>query len=124
MQTTATAPTRSQTGLGTLGWIWQAVTGAALIFLSALHMVAQHFVVEGGLRDYQDVQEYLRNPIILALEVLFLISVTSHALLGVRAILFDFGLKPTTEKRISQALTVFGLVAVAYGIWLTWVVIR
>ena len=124
MQTTATAPTRSQTGLGTLGWIWQAVTGAGLIFLSALHMVAQHFVVEGGLRDYQDVQEYLRNPVILALEVLFLISVTSHALLGVRAILFDFGLKPATEKRISQALTVFGLLAVAYGIWLTWVVIR
>lgn len=122
MQTTATAPTRS-TGLGTLGWIWQAVTGAALILLAGLHMVAQHFVVEGGLRDYQDVQTYLRNPVILALEVLFLISVTSHALLGVRAIVFDFGLSEAAERRVTQALTVFGLVAVVYGLWLTWVVI-
>lgn len=106
------------------GWFWQAATGLGLIILLALHMIANHFVAEGGIRDFAGVVEYLRNPIIIVLEVLFLITVTSHALLGVRAILFDLGLSERAEKRVTGLLTVIGVLTVAYGLWLTWTITR
>ena len=105
-------------------WIWQAITGLGLVVLLALHMVAQHFVAEGGIRNYADVVAYLRNPIVVVLELLFLVTVTAHALLGVRAILFDLGLSENAEKRVTQALWVVGVLTVGYGFWLTWVITR
>ncbi len=100
-------------------WIWQAVTGALLVVLLGLHMVVQHFVVRGGLRNYHDVVVYLSNPFIFLLEIAFLIIVTWHALLGVRAILLDLGLKPGTERKWTTVLAIIGVIIVAYGIWLS-----
>jgi succinate dehydrogenase hydrophobic anchor subunit len=112
-----------RTGPGSLGWIVQAITGAGLLVLAGLHMIAHHFVVEGGLRNFADVQAYIGNPLIATLEVLFLVTVTVHALLGVRAILFDLGLSDATEQRITWTLRVIGFITVAYGVWLTWTII-
>jgi succinate dehydrogenase / fumarate reductase membrane anchor subunit len=100
-------------------WIIQAVTGALLIVLLGLHMVVQHFVVAGGLRTFTDVVTYISNPFVFVLEVAFLIVVTWHALLGVRAILFDLGFKPTTEHKVDVVLAVIGVFTVSYGIWLS-----
>lgn len=100
-------------------WILQAFTGVLLVVLLGLHMVVQHFVVEGGLRNYQQVVEYLSNPFVFLLEVAFLIVVTWHALLGVRAIILDLGLQPATERRVTASLSIVGVVTVAYGIWLS-----
>jgi succinate dehydrogenase hydrophobic anchor subunit len=107
-----------------LSWLWQVITGAGLVVLLGLHFVAQHFIAKGGLRDFAEVLAYLRNPVFLVLEVLFLIFVASHAMLGVRAILMDFGLSDRTEKRLTQALTVVGVLTVGYGMWLTWAIIH
>ncbi len=105
-------------------WYWQVFTGIALLLLLGLHFIANHFIVKGGLRDFADVVSYLRNPIILVLEVLFLVVVTTHAMLGVRAIVMDFGISGHAEKRLSQALTVIGVLTVGYGLWLTWAIIH
>jgi succinate dehydrogenase hydrophobic anchor subunit len=56
---------------------------------------------------------------VFLLEIVFLIVVTWHALLGVRAIILDLGLKPTTERRVTAFLSIVGVVTVAYGIWLS-----
>lgn len=104
---------------GSWSWILQAMTGLLLLVLLGLHMVAQHFMVEGGLRDYAAVVEWLSNPFIFLIEIVFLIVVTWHALLGVRAVVFDLGLKPQTERRVDVALTVLGIITVAYGLWLS-----
>ena len=106
------------------GWLWQVFTGVGLVFLLGLHFIANHFIAKGGLRDFADVVSYLRNPIILVLEVLFLVVVTIHAMLGVRAIVTDFGLSDRVEKRLSQALTIIGVLTVVYGLWLTWIIIH
>jgi succinate dehydrogenase hydrophobic anchor subunit len=108
----------------TSAWLWQAFTGVGLVILLGLHLIANHFIVKGGLRDFADVVAYLRTPVILVLEVLFLLCVTTHAMLGVRAILLDFGLSERAEKRLSQALTVIGVLTVGYGLLLTWVIIH
>jgi succinate dehydrogenase hydrophobic anchor subunit len=105
-------------------WYWQVFTGIALLLLLGLHFIANHFIAKGGLRDFADVVSYLRNPIILVLEVLFLVVVTIHAMLGVRAIVLDFGISDRAEKWLAQALTVVGVLTVGYGLWLTWVIIH
>jgi succinate dehydrogenase / fumarate reductase membrane anchor subunit len=105
-------------------WYWQVLTGVALLLLLGLHFIANHFIATGGLRDYADVVSYLRNPIILVLEVLFLVVVATHAMLGVRAIVTDFGLSDRAEKRLSQVLTIVGVLTVGYGLWLTWAIIH
>jgi len=106
------------------GWFLQAITGLALVVLLSVHMVAQHFVAAHGLRDYAEVVAYLRNPLVTAIELLFLVTVTTHALLGVRAIVFDFGLSDAAEKRVTWALWGVGVLTVGYGVWLTWTIIR
>ena len=108
----------------TSAWLWQVFTGVGLVILLGLHFIANHFIAKGGLGDFADVVAYLRNPIVLVLELLFLVFVTAHALLGVRAILLDFGFSENTEKRLSRVLTVVGVLTVGYGLWLTWVIIR
>ncbi|HEX8940776.1 MAG TPA: hypothetical protein VF763_11515 [Candidatus Limnocylindrales bacterium] len=107
----------------TWGWIWQAVSGALVLGLVTLHMIANHFVVKQGLRDFQDVVAYLSNPVILVLEVLFLFVVSWHGLLGLRAVIFDFGFSPRTERRITRVLIVAWVLTVLYGLWLTSTVI-
>jgi succinate dehydrogenase hydrophobic anchor subunit len=76
------------------------------------------------LRDYGAVVAYLRNPIILVLEVLFLVCVTTHALLGVRAIFLDFGLSDRVEQMLTRMLKWIGVVTVGYGLVVVWFVIR
>ncbi len=105
------------------GWIIQVITGVLVLFLVTLHMVANHFIVRGGLRDFQDVVDYLKTPIVLVLEVAFLVVVTWHGLLGLRAILFDFGFSARAERWITRVLAVVGVVTVVYGLWLTATVI-
>jgi len=100
----------------------QAVTGMLVLVLVTLHMIANHFVVKSGLRDFADVVAYLSNPVVVALEVLFLVVVTWHGLLGLRAVLFDFGFSRRTESWITRILWVVGVAIVAYGLWLTWVI--
>lgn len=105
------------------GWFWQSVTGILLILLVGLHMLAHHFVAEGGIRDFQQVIAYLSNPIIILTELAFLISVTVHAMLGIRSILFDLGLSRQMERVVTYGAVVIGVLTVLYGFWLTYAIL-
>lgn len=99
-------------------WIIQAVSGLLLILLLGLHMIAHHFIVEGGLRTYQDVLDYISNPVIFVLEILFLIVVTPHAMLGLQGIVLDLGPSKSAERVIVWVFRILIVVVLAYGIWL------
>ena len=99
-------------------WLVQAFSGLLLVFILGTHMVAHHFIVEGGLRDYQQVLDYVANPIVFVIEVLFVIFGVVHALLGVRAIITDLRPSAGTLRVVNWALALFGLVAIGYGLWL------
>ncbi|MER3418980.1 MAG: hypothetical protein C4343_07855 [Chloroflexota bacterium] len=118
-------PTWEPSGAGgpSRSWVAQALTGVGLLALVTIHMIANHFIVPRGLRNFADVVAYLSNPIIVAIEVTFLVLVSWHGLLGVRAILFDFGFSPRTERWISRILAVVGVATVSYGLWLTSVIV-
>jgi succinate dehydrogenase hydrophobic anchor subunit len=105
-------------------FVGQVVSGAVLIALLALHMIAQHFVVPTGLRFYADVIAWLQNPVMVVLELLFLVFVTYHALVGVRSILFDFGFSERAERRITLLLWVVGIATLAYGVLLFAAILR
>jgi succinate dehydrogenase hydrophobic anchor subunit len=111
-----------QTPPASASWLWQALSGLGLLALAGLHMLAHHFVVPEGIRDFAGVVDYLRHPLIVALEVAFLVVVTAHAVLGVRAVLFDLGLTPRAERAVTRLLTFLGVLTVAYGLWLTWMI--
>jgi succinate dehydrogenase membrane anchor subunit len=99
-------------------WRVTALSGVALLVLVTVHMVANHFVVDeiGGLRTYEQVLEYIGNPVILVLEVAFLVVVTIHAMLGLRAVLFDLGLSARMRTLVSRGLWVLGVLTVVYGL--------
>jgi succinate dehydrogenase membrane anchor subunit len=99
-------------------WIAQVVSGGLLLVLLTVHMVANHFVVQGGLRNYAQVAAYVGNPLILAIEIVFLPVVTWHAMLGLRAVLLDLGMRGRALHVATRVLTGLGVATVAYGLWL------
>jgi len=117
-------PMQSGPRRGMLVWALQAISGVLLVAAIALHWFAQHLVVEGGLRDYSQVVSYLREPLVLALETSFLVVVTTHALLGLRAILMDLGPTKRVERLLNLGLGLAGIGAVVYGIELTLELVR
>ena len=108
------APTRA----GML-WLVKAVSGVLLIGFLGLHLVAQHFLVEGGLRTYADVVTYLRQPLALVAEIGLLASVVVHAALGVRAILVELLPGDRALRRGSWVVAAVAVAAFAYGVGLT-----
>ena len=102
----------------TFAWLAQVTSGVLLLVLLTVHMVAQHFVVEGGLRTYADVVAWIRNPVVFAVEALLLICVTWHGVAGVHAVLLDLGLRGRTERIVAQVLLGVAVVTTMYGLWL------
>ncbi len=107
-------------GRSSRAWWWTVLTGAALLVLLAVHMVAHHFVVDsvGGLRSYEQVLDYIANPVMFTIECFFLLTVTIHALLGLRGVLFDLGIGTKARRRTDLLLWILGIVTVAYGFFL------
>jgi succinate dehydrogenase cytochrome b556 subunit len=100
-----------------LAWIGQAVSGVLLIVILLLHLYFHHFAAQ-GLLDAGEVVTHVSTPLIFILELLFVIVVTYHALLGIRAITFDLSLSEATRRNVSIGLTVIGVVTVVYGVFL------
>lgn len=99
-------------------WLVQAITGLLLVAILGTHMVVHHFVVEGGLRDFDQVMDYVANPFVMVIEILFVIFATIHALLGVRSILIDLRPSARAMRAIEWGLRAVALVTIGYGIYL------
>jgi succinate dehydrogenase hydrophobic anchor subunit len=104
-------------------WVWivQALSGLLLVVLVGAHWIAQHYVAADGLRTYAEAVAYLRHPLVFSLEVAFLLTVTVHALLGVRAILLDLG---WTARWLNWVLVFIGIATFGYGLELSLSLIR
>lgn len=121
------SPTRyaSAPRAGETMWLWlvKMVTGPLLVILLFIHLFVNHFLAETGLLTYADVVAYYRNPIIPIMEILFLATVVTHSLIGLRGILLD--LNPTRRllKVMDWGLVLTGIASVSYGIWLVLVIV-
>jgi succinate dehydrogenase hydrophobic anchor subunit len=103
-------------------WIWliKIVTGPLLILILVLHLIVNHYVgsLPTGLMTYEDVIRYYQNPIIPAIEILFLITVVTHSLIGLRGIILDMNPSRRVLRIVTWFLSLLGIFSVAYGIWL------
>jgi len=99
-------------------WLIQAFSGLLLVIILGTHMIAHHFIVDGGLRNYQQVLDYVNNPMVFTIEVLFVIFGVVHALLGVRAIVTDLRPSAGALRTVNWILLFVGAVAIGYGIYL------
>jgi succinate dehydrogenase hydrophobic anchor subunit len=108
----STDPARTRT------WFATALTGVAVLVLVTVHMVAHHFVVKevGGLRTYAQVIDYIGNPWIFSIEAVFLVVVTWHATLGLRAVLRDLNLPGALGRVADRGPMVLGVLTVLYGL--------
>ena len=72
-------------------WLWliKMVTGPILVILLLIHFIVNHLIAETGLLTYADVVAYYRNALVQTMEVLFLVTVVTHSLIGLRGILLD-----------------------------------
>ena len=106
----------------TARWFIQSTLGILLLILLGVHLVVNHWVAPNGLLSYADVIDYYDVPGIAWMEILFLIVVTAHCLMGLHAMLLDLSLSAATLKVLTWMLVIMGLVITVYGIRLTWVV--
>lgn len=101
-------------------WLWllKIVAGLMLVVIMGIHFWVNHLVAPGGLLTYTDVLAYYQNPLIVIMEIVFLVFVVTHALLGVRSIFLDLNPSPSALRWINIVLFILGVVAIVYGTWL------
>src|SRR5690349_1457447 len=107
---------------GETTWIWliKIVTGPLLILVLILHLILNHYIgsLPSGLMSYNDIVRYYQNPVIPAIEILFLITVVTHCLIGLRGIILDMNPSRQILSAVTWLLSILGVFSVGYGIWL------
>jgi succinate dehydrogenase hydrophobic anchor subunit len=107
---------------GETTWIWlvKIVTGPLLLVLLGLHLTVNHYLgsLPTGLMTHDDVVAYFQNPLIPAIEILFLVTVVTHSLIGLRGIVIDLNPSRRTLKLVTWLLVLLGVSSVVYGSWL------
>jgi succinate dehydrogenase / fumarate reductase membrane anchor subunit len=107
---------------GETTWLWliKIVTGPLLVIVLGLHFTVNHYLgsMSSGLMTHNDVIRYFQNPLIPAIEILFLITVVTHSLIGLRGIILDMNPSRNILTIVTWLLTILGVSSVVYGIWL------
>ena len=101
-------------------WLWfiKVVSGLLVLIVLVIHFIVNHFVAPNGLLSYLDVLRYYQNPLIPIMEILFLVFVVSHSLIGLRGIILDLKPSRTVLTVVNWVLAIFGVAAIIYGSWL------
>jgi len=99
-------------------WFIKVFAGLLIIFFMTLHMIVNHLVTPEGLLSYQDVLNYYQNPLIPIIEILFLVTVITHCLLGLRSIILDLNPAVGLMRKLDIGFFLLGIVSSIYGILL------
>lgn len=115
-------PQVSQPRPGETTWLWlvKIVTGPLLVVVLGLHFTVNHYLgsMSSGLMTYDDVIRYFQNPLIPAIEILFLVTVVTHCLIGLRGIVLDMNPSRTVLSTVTWLLVLLGGASIVYGVWL------
>ncbi len=74
---------------GTFEWLFQRVSGVALLIILAIHFVLLHYTGDGPV-TYQKVAPRLANPAYKAMDLLFLVLALYHGMTGVKLVIDDY----------------------------------
>ncbi len=107
---------------GETTWLWltKIVTGPLLVLVFILHLTVNHYTgsLPSGLMTYQDIVHYYQNPLIPAIEILFVAVVVAHSLIGLRGIILDMNPSRALLRVVNWLMVILGVGSVVYGIWL------
>jgi len=71
-------------------WFLQAVTGAILTLAALAHVYRVHLTGSAhGIPTYEEVIQALKNPLVMAGEVVLAVAATYHALYGLHMVLVE-----------------------------------
>ncbi|MBI4295407.1 MAG: succinate dehydrogenase, cytochrome b556 subunit [Chloroflexi bacterium] len=112
MEETVVAKGRVATAAGTGIWAWvlQRVTAVLIALFLGIHFWVLHFAVVGQSISFERVAERLKNPWFIVVDLGLLAAVLYHALNGVRAIVFDFGIGRRTQRILTVAMLATGTI--------------
>lgn len=103
-------------------WLWllKIISGLLIVFFLGTHFFINHLTgtAEGGMLTFEEVLKMYTQPGYLILEGLFLTTVISHGLIGLRGVILDLDLSRGTMKVLDVVFLLVGIGAVGYGIWL------
>lgn len=106
---------------GMAAWLFQRVSGLALIGLVGVHFWLVHFVDLKGAWSVKAIADlHIKQLSILAVDYALLGLALAHGLNGVRNILVDMKLWPGGERTISDTLAAVGIATFAYGTFAFW----
>jgi succinate dehydrogenase / fumarate reductase membrane anchor subunit len=107
---------------GETTWLWliKIVTGPLLVIVLGLHFTVNHYLgsLSSGLMTHADVIRYFQNPLIVAIEILFLVTVVTHSLIGLRGIVLDMNPSRNILNIVTWLFVALGVLSIGYGIWL------
>jgi succinate dehydrogenase / fumarate reductase membrane anchor subunit len=101
-------------------WLIKIITGPLLVLVLGLHLTVNHYLgsLATGLMSRGDVLRYYQNPIIPAIEILFVITVVTHSLIGLRGIILDLNPSRAILRLVTWILVLGGAFTIVYGSWL------
>ncbi len=119
-QTTLTSSSGRRPGENTWIWLIKIATGPLLVLVIILHFAVNHYMgsMSSGLMTYNDIIAYYQNPIIPTIEIVFLATVVTHCLIGLRGIIIDMNPSRKVLNAVTWLLVILGVFSVGYGIWL------
>ena len=118
--TLSTSVSGQRPGENTWIWLIKIATGPLLVIVLALHFGVNHYLgsMSSGLMTYDDIIAYYQNPLIPTIEIVFLITVVTHSLIGLRGIILDMNPSRKVLTIVTWLMVILGVLSVGYGIWL------
>lgn len=112
-------PSTPKPGETTTLWLIKLLTGPILVVVALIHVVVNHYIGSlGGLLTHAEVVAYYQNWYIPVMEAIFLITVISHSLIGLRGIILDLKPAPGLLRVLDWIFILGGAGFVVYGLWL------
>jgi len=105
-------------------WLFKITAGLLIVILLGVHFVVNHLVAPTGLLTYADIVRYYSVPFAPIMEIVFLVVVIAHALVGLRSILLDLNPSDRVLRASDVIMTLAGIGFSVYGIWLVWVIVQ
>jgi len=105
-------------------WFFKIAAGVFIVILLAVHFIINHLVAPNGLLSYDDVLRYYQVPVVPVMEVIFLVFVVAHALVGLRSIVLDLNPSTIILRWLDRLFMLAGAGFIAYGIWLVVVIVQ
>ena len=112
-------PSTPKPGETTTLWLIKLLTGPILVVVAFIHVVVNHYIGSlSGLLTHAEVVAYYQSWYIPVMEAIFLTTVISHALIGLRGIILDLKPAPGWMRVLDWIFILGGVGFVIYGMWL------